>query len=129
VTRGPHGTSAGWHSGCRCRLCRQAHSDTQRAWKRARAQERLPVELRQRLLDAIYDGRPFRQVLRDLGLTPNQVWGLGKTDEDWSTALETAVTSTRREDLKHGTNAAYVAGCVCKECREHQRQLMARNRV
>jgi hypothetical protein len=43
--------------------------------------------------------------------------------------LEAALTVTRRADLKHGTNAAYVAGCVCKECREHQRQRMARNRT
>jgi hypothetical protein len=56
------------------------------------------------------------------------VWGLTKTDEEWSTALEKALTATRRDDLKHGTNAAYVAGCVCKECRKHRRQRMARNR-
>ena len=36
------------------------------------------------------------------------------------------LTATRRDDLKHGTNAAYVAGCACNECREHQRQRMAR---
>jgi hypothetical protein len=42
--------------------------------------------------------------------------------------LEAALTATRRGDLKHGTNAAYVAGCVCKDCRQHQRQRMARNR-
>jgi hypothetical protein len=65
-------------------------------------------------------------VLRELGLTPNQVWGLTQTDAEWSAALEEALTSTRRDDLKHGTNAAYVAGCVCKECREHQRQRMAK---
>ena len=28
--------------------------------------------------------------------------------------------ATRRTDLERGTNAAYVAGCVCKDCREHQ---------
>ena len=65
--------------------------------------------------------------LRDLGLTPNQVWGLTKTDEEWSTALEAALTATRRDDLRHGTNAGYVAGCVCQECREHQRQRMTTN--
>jgi hypothetical protein len=27
-------------------------------------------------------GQPFRQVLQDLGLTPNQVWGLTKTDAE-----------------------------------------------
>jgi hypothetical protein len=84
---------------------------------------------RQRLLDGIYAGRPFRTVVRDLGLTPNQVWGLTKTDHDWATALEAALTAIRRDDLKHGTTAAYVAGCVCKECREHQRVRMSKNRV
>jgi hypothetical protein len=67
-------------------------------------------------------------VLADLSLTSNQVWGLTKTDEEWSTALEAALTATRRDDFKHGTNAAYVAGCVCWDCREHRRQRMARNR-
>jgi hypothetical protein len=60
-------------------------------------------------------------VLRDLGLTPNQVWGLTKTDDEWSAAVEAALTAARRHDLKHGTNAAYVRGCVCSDCREHQR--------
>ena len=64
----------------------------------------------------------------ELGLTFNQVWCLTKTDEEWSTALEAALMATRRDDLKHGTNAAYVAGCVCSECREHQRIRMGRNR-
>jgi hypothetical protein len=45
--------------------------------------------------------------------------GLTKTDEEWSKKLEAALTATRRDDLEHGTNAAYVAGCVCSECREH----------
>jgi hypothetical protein len=84
--------------------------------------------MRRQLLDGIYAGRPFRSVLRDLGLTPNQVWGLTKTDPEWSAALEAALTATRRGDHKHGTNAAYVAGCVCSDCREHQRQRMAKSR-
>jgi hypothetical protein len=37
---------------------------------RARAQERISADVRQQLLDAIYDW-----ALSDLGLTPNQVWG------------------------------------------------------
>jgi hypothetical protein len=83
--------------------------------------------VRQRLVAAIYAGQPFRAALRNLGLTSNQVFGLSKTDEDWSTALEASLTVTRRDDLQHATNAAYVAGCVCQECREHQRLRMARN--
>jgi hypothetical protein len=70
----------------------------------------------------------LRSVLRDLGLTSNQVWGLTKTDQEWSEKLDTALTATRRDDLDHGTNAAYVRGCVCSECRAHQRIRMARNR-
>jgi hypothetical protein len=30
----------------------------------------------------------MRAVLGNLGLTSNQVWGLTKTDDDWSAALE-----------------------------------------
>ena len=129
MTRGPHGTSGGWHSSCRCTLCREAHAETQKVFGRARAQQRLPVEVRQQLLDAIYAGQQFRSVLRNLKLTANQVWGLTKTDPQWSAELEAALTATRRGDLKHGTNAAYVAGCVCSDCREHQRIRMARNRT
>ena len=65
-------------------------------------------------------------MLRDLGLTSNQVWGLTKTDLEWSEKLGTALNAARRSDLKHGTNAAYVHGCVCHECREHQRIRMGR---
>jgi hypothetical protein len=62
----------------------------------------------------------------DLGVTSNQVWGLTKTDQEWAEKLETALTAARRDDLKHGTNAAYVHGCVCHECREHQSIRMGR---
>jgi len=103
-------------------------SDAARARGRRKAQERLPRELRQRLLDAIYAGQSFRRVLRDLGLTSNQVWGMTKTDNEWLSALDAAVAATRRDDLQHGTNAAYAAGCVCRECREHQSVRMGRNR-
>jgi hypothetical protein len=92
---------------------------------RARAQQRLPVQMRQQLIDAIYDGQPFRTVLRELGLTSNQVFGLAKTDEEWSMALEAALTASRRSDLQHGANAAYVAGCVCRECRDYRPGLRA----
>ena len=124
-----HGTQARWNNGCSCGECRRWHRDSERARGRALAQKRLPHEVRQQVLDAIYAGQPFRQLLCDLGITPNQVWGLTKTDEEWSEQLEAALMAARRSDLKHGTNAAYVAGCVCKDCRGHQRQRMARNRT
>jgi hypothetical protein len=54
--------------------------------------------------------------------------GLSKTDDEWAHELEAALIATRRDDPRHGTNAAYVRGCVCKECREYQRIRMARNR-
>jgi hypothetical protein len=86
------------------------------------------MEVRQQHLDAIHAGESFQHVLRDLGLTSNQAWGLTKTDEEWSAALEAALTASRRVDLEHGTNAAYVAGCLCGECRSHQRVRMAKQR-
>jgi hypothetical protein len=84
--------------------------------------------VRQQLLDAIYRGEPFRATLRDLDLTSNCVFGLAKTDKEWSEQLEAALTATRRKDLKHGTTPAYVRGCVCNECREHQSLRTGRKR-
>jgi hypothetical protein len=52
--------------------------------------------MRQQLLDPIYDGQPFRTVLRDLGLTSNQVWGLTKTDPEWWEKLEALVGARPR---------------------------------
>src|SRR4029453_14197699 len=69
---------------------------------------------------------PFRSVVTELGLTSQQVWGLTKTDQERSTALEAALTAARRDDLEHGTNAAYVHGCVCTDCRERQQRRMGR---
>jgi hypothetical protein len=119
---------ARWTAGCSCTRCRQAQNAAAKARFRRKAQDRLPADVRQQLLDAIYGGQPFLTVLRDLGLTSNQVWGLTKTDQDWSEQLEAALTTMRRDDLQHGTNAAYVAGCVCSDCREHQRERMATDR-
>jgi hypothetical protein len=124
----PHATLTRWLEGCDCDPCRLAMNAATKARGRARAQKRLPVEMRQQLLDAMYSGQPFRAVLRDLGLTSNQVWGLTRTDDDWSAALEATLTATRRGDLEHGTSAAYAHGCVCSECREHQRRRMTKNR-
>jgi hypothetical protein len=84
--------------------------------------------VRQQLLDAIYAGQPFRAVLREFGLTSNRVLGLTRTDQEWSGKLDAALTAARREDLQHGTNAAYLHGCVCKDCRAHQQVRMGRNR-
>ena len=74
--------------------------------------------MRKQLLDALYAGQPFRAVLRDLGLTSNRVFGLTRTDQEWSEKLDAALTAARREDIQHGTNAAYIHGCVCKDCRD-----------
>lgn len=105
-----------WNEGCSCTRGRQPQNDAARARGRARAQKRLPAEVRQQLLDAVYSGQPFRTVLRDLGRTSNQVYGLTKTDREWSERLGAALTATGRDDLQHGTNAAYVHGCVCRDC-------------
>jgi hypothetical protein len=101
---------------------------TQQAWRLARPQKRLPLEVRHRLLDAINAGQPFRTVLRDLGLTSNRVFGLARTDQEWCQQLEAALTASRRDDLEHGTNSAYLHGCVCSDCRAYQQVRMGRTR-
>jgi hypothetical protein len=98
-SRAAHGTMARWNSGSSCTDCRRMQSDAARERGRARSQSRLPVEVREQFLAATRLGRPFRQVLRDLGLTSNQVWGLTKTDREWAKKLDTALTTARRNDL------------------------------
>jgi hypothetical protein len=88
-----HGTMARWNSGCSCARCRQMQSNAARARGRRKAQERLSPEMRQRLLDAICAGKPFRRALRHLGLTSNQIWGLTKTDTEWLAAFDAALTA------------------------------------
>ncbi len=121
-----HGTETRSTPGCNCGLCCKAKADAVRAGDRRRAHKRLSPGVRQQLLDAIYAGRPFRAIVIDLGLTSNQVWGLTKTGEHWAAALEAALMASRRDDLQHGTSAAYVQGCVCSDCRAHQRIRMDR---
>ena len=90
--------TAPWRGGmreCNCAECRQLQSGEARARGRRKAHQRLPADVRQQLVDEIDKARPFRTVLRDLGLTSNQVFGLAKTDEEWSRALETALTASR----------------------------------
>jgi hypothetical protein len=77
--------------------------------------------------EALYAGRPFRAILRDLGLTSNQVWA-HPNRRLMAHRVRDRVTATRRDHLKHVTTRAYVRGYVCRECREHQRIRMARNR-
>jgi hypothetical protein len=117
----PHGTMTRWNNGCSCTRCRQAQNDAAKARFRRKAQKRLPAEVRQQLLDAIYSGQLFRSALRDLGLTSNQIWASPRLTTNGP------ITETRRDDLRHGTNAAYVHGCLCGECRTHQRIRMARH--
>ena len=64
------------------------------------------VIVRVQVLSCQAAGQPFRSVLRDLNLTPNQASGYGQVDREWSAALEAALTATRRDDFKHGINAA-----------------------
>jgi hypothetical protein len=72
--RGPqvaHGTlTRGWKAATATDAVKPRTAPPGRASRR-RAQERLPVELRKQLLNAIYSGKPFRTVLRELGLTSN----------------------------------------------------------
>ena len=121
-----HGTETRWTQGCNCDFCCEAEADAVRAGDMRRAHTRLFPGVRQQLLDAIYAGRPFRAIVIDLGLISDQVLGLTKTEEHWAAALEAALMASRRDDLTHGTNAAYAQGCVCSDCRAHQRIWMDR---
>jgi hypothetical protein len=83
-----HGTTARWIravaalGAVRCKAMPPGH---------AIGAGRLSLEVRQRLLDAIYAGQSFRRVLVDLGLTSNQIWGLTKNRQRMVREAEAAV--------------------------------------
>jgi hypothetical protein len=97
----PHGTRARWSHGCGCP---QWPASAKRHWTGIRASEGTgpaPGGGAAAAPGRRLRRQPFRTILRDLGLTPNQVWGLTKTDEQWTSALETALTAARRDDGDH----------------------------
>ena len=128
-SRAAHSTMARWNSGCSCTDCRRMQSDAARERGRARSQSHLPVEVREQCLAApALAGHSGRcSVILASPLTRCGDWPR-PIDPEWSEKLETALTAARRNDLKDGTNAAYVHGCVCEECREHQQIRMGRSR-
>jgi hypothetical protein len=127
--RAAHGTVVRYAEGCSCDRCRIAEKDWARDRERAKADTRLPESTRQQLLDQLLTGQSFQAVLRDLGITANLVWGRARRDPEWAADLDAVLLATRREELEHGTNAAYVQGCVCPDCRAHQLRRMAKGKV
>jgi hypothetical protein len=123
-----HGTLSRYAEGCSCDLCRTALNDWTRERERAKADTRFPESTRRQLLGELLGGRPFKAVLQDLGITANQVLGRARRDPEWAAVLGKVLLATRQEHLEHGTNAAYVHGCVCPDCRAYQARRMAKAR-
>jgi hypothetical protein len=76
----------------------------------------------------------FRTVVRDPGLTFQQVWASprptrrGRPRSPYL-GIESALYqkfAARRDDLEDGSNAAYANGCVCRDCLEHQQRRIGR---
>ena len=117
-----HGTLTRYAMGCNCDACLTAQRDYQREKVRAEAQARFPQELRMQLLDALGSGVSFKRAVADVGLSSHRVWGLAQHDPAWSQALDGVLQATRDPQLRHGTGSAYAAGCVCRECRNYNRE-------
>jgi hypothetical protein len=77
--------------------------------------------VRQHFVEALYAGQPFKVVLRDLGLTSTKFGGSPRRMVSgrlrWTALSRTpAETTSGTVRMPHT-----VRGCVCSECREHQR--------
>jgi hypothetical protein len=101
-------------------------SDARERGRRKAQGARLPADLHQQLLDAIHEGRPFRTALRELDLTPNQVWRLTKTDQEWAEKLETALTAARRMTLSTAPTRPMCTVVYATSAGEHQSIRMGR---
>jgi hypothetical protein len=123
-----HGTVVRYAEGCSCDRCRTAEMIGRGTGNERR---QTPVSL-SRLASSFspsYSLATFHAVLRDLGITANLVWGRARRDPDWAADFDAVLLATRREELEHGTNAAYVQGCVRPDCRAHQLRRMAKGKL
>ena len=123
-----HGTRARWTSECRCPDCRQAHADAERSRKQAKAQTRLPAKSGSSFSTAFMQALPFRTIVRDLGLTSQQVWGLTKTDQAWSTTRGCTDRSPRTTAWNTAPTLPTRTAACAGIAEEHQQRRMGRNR-
>lgn len=112
-----HGTSSRWRLGCRCDDCWEAHRVHQRAERRAKSIAALRPH-RAKILRALAHGRSVDEALLGTGLTPGNLYGIAKWDQEWAAQLDSALLAGRDPRLRHGTEVAYKVGrCRCPECR------------
>jgi hypothetical protein len=88
----------------------------------------LLLGLRSRLNSDLFQGARSLAVRLERGEHDVRSEEQCRNGREWSAAFEAALTTTRRGDLEHRTNAAYVAGYVRRDLRECQRVRMAKNR-
>lgn len=99
---------ARWNAGCSCAACRQCKATP---LENAVEPEHGLVYLLRCGSSSWQPSMRANRFGRCSVIRPNLKPGLGltKTDPGWSAALEAALTAARRDDLEHGTNAAYVS--------------------
>ena len=73
MSRAPHGTRAGYRSGCRCLPCKAAHAAYHRGWYRSTTQGKLLLGARVSAVAVIRalerEGLSWRMMARQIGLT------------------------------------------------------------
>jgi hypothetical protein len=113
VGEAPHGTRARWSNGCDCPQCRQAQNDTVRSYGRARAQYRLPVEVREQVRErsrppgdrSSLRVSPIPRRPRGLAARSGASLGLMLTLRYGVTLRAEAFTHTRREVIQRSRSS------------------------
>lgn len=107
----------------RCTPCRTTRQGPDRDHRRQLAAAKFSEVTRKLLLARLADGEHLSEVLTDLELTPQQVYGWRAFDPAWADALDGALMSGRDPALQHGTVMTYRHGhCRCPECKEAKRR-------
>lgn len=122
--KSPHGTASRWRVGCRCDLCRVAHSEDTTERRRVKRLALLAPH-RSTILRRLAAGNTLDDACRGTNLTPHAIYGFARLSPEWRAEMDAAQRSGRSPSVAHGTAMGYKDGCRCPDCREaHHKRLI-----
>lgn len=82
----------------------------------------LSKEVRAQILEGLRGGYRLTEVVPEVGVSHQAVWGAAEVWPWWRQEVEEALMVGRPRGINHGSTRGYKRGCRCRECREAKRR-------